>query len=973
MSNNFSRGSEWRRWDLHAHTPIDKDWEDTENLSTEQNKIDFAKRYVNFAKQQGLSAIAITDHNFCSSVEDCLIPYIQTEAKHNGIVVFPGFEITAKDGSGIHILVIFPENTDLHVILDIVKKCFKTGTNLQTKETPVSNKSISEIKNIINEANIESIFVYAHADRENGILHKGTINGTRRIEEWHNEDVKIVQMSKGKSNLEGFYKNVFIDKDPAFYREIAYIVASDCRSINRKDKNEISGRHYLGEKYTWIKADLTFKGLKQAIVECEDRIYIGSTPEKLSQIDSNKTKYINEIEIGSTEPAEYWFNQTIPLNPELVSIIGNKGNGKSALADIIGLIGNSKNIDYFSFLSKEKFFKDISSDKHYAKLKWLSDSSYTREIKLTESYNKAEIEKVKYIPQSYFEKVCNLIDNQKDFKKEIERVIFRHLKEEEKLGTDDFESLVKLKKDAASKDIENTVSKLKDVIYEYVIVSNKLLKETQQLNKSSFNELSKQKQSLEANILALQKNKIEKPIDNTNSTKIKNIVDKICENENELEKLKKQSDWLLKQNNDLTKIKEKIQSVQTYYQNVSSELFDKFKNLNLKFEDILTFNYNETILCNKERELEQFNINLNEKIQQIIQEITKLKQDKENEEKLLSGEEKKYQDYINSKAKYEQELKLILGNERDPLSINETYYYYKYLCSDEYINDLKEKKDLLYNEMRQLATNIFETYLEVRKIYEKLKENVDNFIKEFDFNPNANIKIEFSPKIKILKESFVEHLLLYIEKIGTFRGDDRDLFFNNLCNIELASQDDFMRMIDILIDAIKKNLGNKEDTINKTLKKNIEAENLYTYIFSGAYLDVDYELEFNNKPISMLSPGERGLLLLTFFLLADTSNAPLILDQPEENLDNQTIYNILVQLIKNAKKKRQVIVVTHNPNLAVVCDSEQIICADFDVSRTPKIMYLSGSIENEDINKKIVDILEGTMPAFKNREDKYTL
>ena len=111
---------------------------------------------------------------------------------------------------------------------------------MQAKETPVSNKSISEIKNIINEANIESIFVYAHADRENGILHKGTINGTRRIEEWHNEDVKIVQMSKGKSNLEGFYKNVFIDKDPAFYREIAYIVASDCRSINRKDKNEIS-------------------------------------------------------------------------------------------------------------------------------------------------------------------------------------------------------------------------------------------------------------------------------------------------------------------------------------------------------------------------------------------------------------------------------------------------------------------------------------------------------------------------------------------------------------------------------------------------------------------------------------------------------------------------------------------------------------------------------------------------------------
>lgn len=148
---------------------------------------------------------------------------------------------------------------------------------------------------------------------------------------------------------------------------------------------------------------------------------------------------------------------------------------------------------------------------------------------------------------------------------------------------------------------------------------------------------------------------------------------------------------------------------------------------------------------------------------------------------------------------------------------------------------------------------------------------------------------------------------------------------------------------------------------------------MYEYIFSAKYLEVDYDLEFNNKPISMLSPGERGLLLLTFFLLADTSSNPLILDQPEDNLDNQTIYNVLVQLIKNAKKKRQVIIVTHNPNLAVVCDSDQIICANFDSSKDPKIEYLSGSIENPDINERIVNILEGTMPAFKNRDKKYII
>lgn len=968
--NNFQRGSEWRKWDLHAHTPLDANWLDSETLNDEQSRKSFAKRYISFAKSQNLSAIAITDHNFCDDIENCLIPYLTEEAQKNGIVIFPGFEITAKDGSGIHILVIFPEDTDIKIILEIVKKCFKAGTNLQAKETPVSDKSISEIKNIIKETNIDSIFIYAHADRENGVLHNGTIKGIRRIEEWHNNDVEIVQMSKDKSELDGFYKSVFIEKDPKYYRKIAYILASDCRSINL-DSNEDNGRCYLGEKYTWIKADLTFKGLRQAIVECEDRIYVGKTPEKLSQIESNKTKYIDTIEICSKEPTEYWFKQSISLNPELVSIIGNKGSGKSALADIMGLLGNSKNTEYFSFLSKEKFYKDNSADKHYAKLKWLSDTDFTKETNLIESYDKSEIEKVKYIPQSYFEKVCNFIDNQKDFKKEIEKVIFKHLKDDEKLGVNDFDSLVKLKKDTAYKDIENHKNELEDIVYNYVIVSNKLLEENKKLNKSNLDELTKQKQSLEANILALEKNKVEKPTNNTNSDKIKDITEKILKKNQVAEELKLQSEKLANQGYELTAVRENIASIQKYYNHVALELSEKLKSLNIKIEDIIVIQNNNQILQNKEQEIQLAKKNNAEQIEIVNKELCGLKTEKENEERLLSGEEKKYQDYINTKTKYEQELKQILGNETEPLSMNDTYYYYKYLCSDENINHLNKQKKVLFEKMQQTAISIFEEYLEVRKIYENLKVNVDNFIKEFEFNPDSNVKIEFRPKIKIMKTSFIDNIMVYLDKVGTFRGEERDSFFAKLCNLEIETKEDFTHILNVLVSAIKKNLDNNEDTINKSLKKEAKAEDLYTYIFSGEYLDVDYDLEFNNKPISMLSPGERGLLLLTFFLLADTSNAPLILDQPEENLDNQTIYNVLVQLIRNAKKKRQVIIVTHNPNLAVVCDSEQIICANFDTSTDPKINYISGAIENPKINAKIVDILEGTMPAFKNREDKY--
>ena len=75
--------------------------------------------------------------------------------------------------------------------------------------------------------------------------------------------------------------------------------------------------------------------------------------------------------------------------------------------------------------------------------------------------------------------------------------------------------------------------------------------------------------------------------------------------------------------------------------------------------------------------------------------------------------------------------------------------------------------------------------------------------------------------------------------------------------------------------------------------------------------------------------------------------------------------------MKEAKQRRQVFIVTHNPNLAVVCDAEQVIRADLDKKANYKMDYLSGAIENPKINKAIVDILEGTMPAFANRDSKY--
>jgi predicted ATP-dependent endonuclease of OLD family len=105
--------------------------------------------------------------------------------------------------------------------------------------------------------------------------------------------------------------------------------------------------------------------------------------------------------------------------------------------------------------------------------------------------------------------------------------------------------------------------------------------------------------------------------------------------------------------------------------------------------------------------------------------------------------------------------------------------------------------------------------------------------------------------------------------------------------------------------------------------------------------------------------------------MLDKRDIHLIIDQPEDNLDNKSIYEILVTFLKKAKKQRQIIMATHNPNLAVVADAEQIIHVSIDKRHDNAFGFYSGGIEDPEINRRAVDILEGTLPAFNNRRLKY--
>jgi len=143
------------------------------------------------------------------------------------------------------------------------------------------------------------------------------------------------------------------------------------------------------------------------------------------------------------------------------------------------------------------------------------------------------------------------------------------------------------------------------------------------------------------------------------------------------------------------------------------------------------------------------------------------------------------------------------------------------------------------------------------------------------------------------------------------------------------------------------------------------------WLYSTDHIRVRYEIEYDRVDIRKLSSGTRGIVLLLLYLaLDDADDRPLVIDQPEENLDPKSVFEELVSLFVEAKGKRQVIIVTHNANLVVNTDADQIIIASAGSHTSgglPSIVYVAGGLEDKDIRKEVCNILEGGEEAFRER------
>ncbi len=179
-----------------------------------------------------------------------------------------------------------------------------------------------------------------------------------------------------------------------------------------------------------------------------------------------------------------------------------------------------------------------------------------------------------------------------------------------------------------------------------------------------------------------------------------------------------------------------------------------------------------------------------------------------------------------------------------------------------------------------------------------------------------------------------------------------------------------------------------------TIKTAYSLETALQQLF-GDWYNVHYIVKSGNDTIEEMSPGKKALVLLELLISLEDSKCPILIDQPEDDLDNRSIYDDLVQYIKEKKKERQIIIVTHNANVVLGADAEEIIIANQHGKDTEnqerRFEYRSGAIENDQvlcdaegnpmlgilnqrgIQTQICDILEGGPSAFELRKNKYMM
>ena len=221
---------------------------------------------------------------------------------------------------------------------------------------------------------------------------------------------------------------------------------------------------------------------------------------------------------------------------------------------------------------------------------------------------------------------------------------------------------------------------------------------------------------------------------------------------------------------------------------------------------------------------------------------------------------------------------------------------------------------------------------------------------------------------------------LFDRRKSTFKDEEQLEASLNEFFEKLQAADFDRQTVKDSIQALQSSIITPDHPVKDQLRKDRSAKDFVDWMYDIEPFSVSYALKFDNKDLRYLSPGEKGIVLLLLYLEAEEDdNRPLLIDQPDDNLDNLSVYPSLIEYFRDRKRTRQIVIITHNPNLVVTTDTEQVIVAGFDGTRMPKIVYRSGALEDtspatkDGIREEVCKVLEGGTEAFQVRENRYAI
>jgi energy-coupling factor transporter ATP-binding protein EcfA2 len=726
---------------------------------------------------------------------------------------------------------------------------------------------------------------------------------------------------------------------------------SDAHSSDRVGKPD-------GDRRCWIKGDLTFDSLRQTCIEPDDRVFIGAEPPR-GALDSQT---INSVSVTN---APWIANGAIKLNSGLVAVIGARGSGKTALADLIaaGGLALSPHLNERSFILRAKQHLHESE----ADLEWASGEKTSSQLTQTNMEDLQTSPYVQYLSQQFVDQLCSAEGLNDALVSEIERVIFNAHPLTERQGADSFKELLEIRLET---------SRQKRGRHQQALTKASADLTAERVKKAGLKNLEKERDEKR---LAIKKDKADRQSliakgNEDRAIKHEQVSLAVDAKRRQVDQARRRHQTLLHLQNDVSDFRTRqapsiLDDLQSERQHTGLSATE-WGNFRLDYvgsvDSLLTEHINQ---ANQLIDALQGPAKTDPAIQPnpdpaiaLIPPDTNLT---EQSLSLLERELDRLSALVGVDAQNAKRFTSL------SVKITTTEAALTKVCHQiDLIQGANERIRALLAARRTSYAGVFEAIVEEEKELAELYAPIRVRIVEAS---GSLSKLSFSVRRIVDLEQWAangEHLL-DLRTAGPFKGRGELLQSARTGLLETWTTGNAERAAAALSDFVKTNEEALKTHRPESTDYHAWVRNISDWLYGTDHITVGYGVQYDGVDIEQLSPGTRGIVLLLLYLAIDAEDdRPLIIDQPEENLDPQSIFQELVHRFREAKNRRQIIIVTHNANLVVNTDADQVIvaqCGPHRPGHLPLITYESGSLENPLIRKHVCDILEGGERAFKER------